>query len=216
MSSARFSTIFFKFRAKRLRRFGEANPAYPSPRNLKKIVENLASLTQKSSVAMIKIKLITTKATTKSLIINMDLYYFLIETINFVCLVDVFDFLTATSTTILIIWIKIFIHRYFEFCGSQTFSKKSTLRNVNPKIVFEVVINKSNTSTKHTKSLQSFFRSWSWLLNFDTQWAGNFGSRFRLDVLRTVMTNFDVVLSRTSIRRVRSFWWWNLRVCDDR
>jgi len=38
----------------------------------------------------------------------------------------------------------------------------------------------------------------------------NFGSRFRLDVLRTVMTNFDVVLSRTSIRRVRSFWWWNL------
>ena len=66
------------------------------------------------------------------------------------------------------------------------------------------------------KNCFSGLRSWSWLLTFDTQWAGNFGSRFRLDVLRTVMTNFDVVLSRNHIRRVRSFWWWSLRMCDDR
>ena len=41
----------------------------------------------------------------------------------------------------------------------------------------------------------------------------NFGSRFRFDDLWTDMANFGAIRSRNHIRRVRSFWWWSVRVC---
>ena len=41
----------------------------------------------------------------------------------------------------------------------------------------------------------------------------DFGSRFRFDDLWTDMTNFEAICLRNHIRRVRSFWWWSVRVC---
>ena len=59
-------------------------------------------------------------------------------------------------------------------------------------------------------------RSWSLLLNFDTKWAGTFWWPFCFDVLLIDMTNFETILSRNHISKVRSSWWWTLRVCDKR